>query len=86
MGQMFRGLGRLFPKRWGWTRLALPLFIALGLMWLASALGYVLLPERTFWPMMAVAVLSLWYVPIGAVISALVVGLLLWGRWQHGAG
>ncbi|MBP7746330.1 MAG: hypothetical protein KA383_09355 [Phycisphaerae bacterium] len=51
--------------------------ILLGLAWLAAAAGFGGRSPWGWWAMLGCAVLSLWYVPVGTLLSVLQIGLLL---------
>lgn len=55
-----------------------PVFLALGALWLAAMLGH--LAAAWTAPLVVMAVLSLWYLPVGTVISAAVLGLVFLQR------
>ena len=58
------------------------IFAAYGIAWLAVILAYAGGARWTWRAMVLAAVLSLWYLPLGTVISLLLLGLLLLQRGQ----
>lgn len=52
-------------------------FICYGLAWLTMVVFYVMGDGRARWPMLALAVGTLWYLPVGTAISLLIVALTL---------
>lgn len=58
------------------------IFAVYGLAWLAVILAYLVGARWAWRAMLLAAVLSLWYLPLGTVISLLVLGLLLLQRGQ----
>lgn len=67
-----------FPKMFGIDPFRMgPVFVGLGLLWLVSASNILVAPQLMFWPMITAAVLTLWYVKIGTVISVVVLVLLM---------
>lgn len=65
--KVIRALG-LEPR----GKLVKALHVALGAGWLAAATVFVLRPAAGWWCLAACAVGTLWYLPIGTVISILV--------------
>ncbi len=57
-----------------------PVFIILGIGWLGAASMNILAPDSAFLPLAVMAVLTLWYIPIGAVLSVFVLLVLFWAR------
>lgn len=54
-----------------------PVFVCFGVIWLSSALAVYLELDWSWTLALVVAVATLWYLPIGTLISILVIGLLL---------
>lgn len=52
-------------------------FICYGLAWLTMVVFYVMGDGRARWPMLALAVGTLWYLPVGTAISLLIAALTL---------
>ncbi|MBK7597525.1 MAG: hypothetical protein IPJ07_02980 [Acidobacteria bacterium] len=52
-------------------------FICYGLAWLTMVVFYVMGDGRVWWPMLALAVGTLWYLPVGTAISLLIAALTL---------
>ncbi len=52
-------------------------FICYGLAWLTMVIFYVMGDGRVWWPMLALAVGTLWYLPVGTAISLLIAVLTL---------
>lgn len=84
--------GRYFgpPQPGPWSRLVAAVgldpmslgmpFILLGGLWLIGA-GMTLVGQEWAWNLaLGVAIASLWYLPIGTILAALMIGLLLYGR------
>ena len=62
------------PHRFG------PVFAVLGLAWFVALAG-LLLRTRWGWPAaLLIAIATLWYLPIGTLLSLIYAGLLLWQR------
>jgi hypothetical protein len=51
--------------------------VALGVAWLISMLLFLFRPSFGWWGLLATSLLSLWYLPIGTVLSLAELGLLL---------
>jgi hypothetical protein len=51
--------------------------VALGAAWLGSAAWFVAGPATGWWAVLACAVATLWYLPIGTVLGAIEIALLL---------
>lgn len=60
---------RSVPVKW--------LFVVYGVAWLAIVVAFVLGAAWAWWPMLAMAVGSLWYLVPGTVMSALIIVVLL---------
>jgi hypothetical protein len=58
--------------------------VVLGIGWLAAALYYASDPRGAWWAVLACAVVSLWHLPVGTLLSALEIGLLLLIRSRTG--
>lgn len=58
-----------------------PVFVVLGLAWLAGVAGLAQGNEWGRWVLIACSVASLWYLPIGTVTSVVVLVLLV-ARWS----
>jgi len=61
-----------------------PLFIVLGLMWLIFLFGLQTNQNWTFLLGMLVSIFTLWYLPIGTIISVIVILLLISSRAKMG--
>ena len=73
------GPWRHVPEMFGVDPFSLgPVFAGLGGLWLISAIGTVMDPRKAYWPLLGIAVLTLWYVSIGTAISAIVIATLVW--------
>src|SRR3954471_11020917 len=57
-----------------------PLFILLGILWLVFLLAMLAGQPWGWYGAIAVAALSLWYLPLGTVLSIVYLGLLLVGK------
>ncbi len=57
-----------------------PVFIVLGIGWLGAASMAVLKPDLAFLPLVVMAVLTLWYIPIGTMLSILVLLVIFLAR------
>lgn len=53
-------------------------FVAFGSLWLIATVLFVLRVPGAVWGMLAAAVLSLWYLPVGTVLSFSQIGLLVY--------
>ena len=53
------------------------LHLFIGIAWLVSLLTFAVHPASGWWAVLCCAVLSLWYLPMGTVLSLIVIGLLL---------
>jgi hypothetical protein len=53
------------------------LHIILGIAWLVASSVFVVRPATGWWAVLGCAIASLWYLPIGTVLSVVVIGLLL---------
>lgn len=52
------------------------LHVALGLAWLLATVLFVLRLSAGWWMLLGVGIASLWYLPLGTVLSAIVLALL----------
>jgi hypothetical protein len=52
------------------------LHVALGVAWLLALVAFVLWPTFGWWAVFGCAVGTLWYLPIGTVVGAIVIALL----------
>ena len=57
-----------------------PMFIVFGIAWLVFVFGLLSSSSWAFWWGTVVAVLTLWYLPFGTLISAIVIVALLFFR------
>jgi hypothetical protein len=55
-------------------------FVLLGLGWLVALAGLLGRRRWAWWTGLAVAVLSLWYLPVGAALALVWIALLVWRR------
>ena len=53
------------------------LHLFLGIAWLVAVVVFVLRPASGWWAVLGCAIASLWYLPIGTVLSVVVIALLL---------
>lgn len=53
------------------------LHLALGIAWLISLVTFALRPELGWWAILGCSIASLWYLPLGTVLSVIAVVLLL---------
>ena len=56
------------------------IFVVYGLAALAIAVCFALGFSWAWWGMLAIAILGLWYLPVGTIVNILVIGLLLFNR------
>ena len=52
------------------------LHIALGLTWLVAAVVFLVRPSAGWWVLLVAGMASLWYLPLGTLLSAIVLALL----------
>ena len=52
------------------------LHVALGLTWLIAAIVFLLRPAVGWWMLLGAGIASLWYLPLGTLLSAIVLALL----------
>jgi len=52
------------------------LHVALGLTWLLAAVLFLLRPSAGWWALLGVGIASLWYLPLGTLLSIVVLALL----------
>ena len=57
-----------------------PMFIFFGLLWLLFVYGLQTSQNWTYWYGMVLSIATLWYFPIGSLISLGVIGLLVFYR------
>ncbi len=61
-----------------------PLFITFGILWLIWIYGLWANQQWTFTFGILISVLTLWYLPIGTLISLIIVGILIFARQKLG--
>ena len=61
-----------------------PVFVILGSLWVVALLAFLLRLDASIRLLGAAAVLSLFYIPIGTILSILVLLLLVFGRPRAG--
>lgn len=61
-----------------------PVFVGLGFVWLAAALGIIFGYGWGWWLSLAVAFCTLWYIPIGALFSLLSIAVLFYYKAEFG--
>ncbi len=61
-----------------------PLFIIFGILWLILIYGLWTKQQWTFTFGIGISVLTLWYLPIGTLISLIVFGILIFARQKLG--
>ena len=57
-----------------------PMFIIFGILWLVWAFGLLTNQSWAFGLGIVVAIITLWYLPVGTVISLFILGVLIFGR------
>lgn len=55
-------------------------FMLLGLAWFLALTGLLMRTRWSWWVGLAVAVFTLWYLPLGTAFSLVWIGLLVWRR------
>ncbi|MBO9562265.1 MAG: hypothetical protein J7621_05795 [Niastella sp.] len=61
-----------------------PLFVAYGLVWLAFLYGLLSGQSWAYKLGLIIAILTLWYLPVGTLLSIIVLVLLIWFRQKVG--
>jgi hypothetical protein len=59
------------------SRLIKGVHVILGIAWLVSAVLFVMRPPMGWWAVLFCSVASIWYLPIGTVLSAISIVMLL---------
>lgn len=61
--------------------------VTLGVLWLAASIGFALgMRAWAWWGLVACALASLWYLPVGTVVAVIELVVLLLPAIRHGAG
>jgi hypothetical protein len=51
--------------------------VLLGIAWLSASLLFAMRPANGWWMALACGIATLWYLPVGTIVSAIVILLLL---------
>ena len=82
-GSDIPGPWRLLPQALGIDPFSFgPVFVVLGFGWLASAIGIVVSPILFFWPLLVIALLTLWYIKVGTTLSLIALAILVFKTVQ----
>lgn len=61
-----------------------PVFIVIGTCWIGSVIGLLYSVSWAWWVLLFTAIATLWYIPMGSIISIAVIALLIIFRSELG--